>query len=95
MKTKTIFTKPLRMPDSMPTRTTDSIEVTYEDGKVTGVSKIIGSTRVDVLGAVTNEEEISSLNSQISNLENELDSTRILLTSANKEATVAKLYNSL
>lgn len=47
---KKIYTKPLRMPDDMPGRTTDSIEVTYnDDGMVVGVDKLIGGTKLNIL----------------------------------------------
>lgn len=39
---KTIYTKPLRMPDSMPTRISDVLTLTEEEGKVTKIERSKG-----------------------------------------------------
>lgn len=44
-----IYTKPLRLPDDMPGRTTDSIEVTYDNGEVISVKKVVGNNREEIM----------------------------------------------
>lgn len=50
MKNKTIFTKPLRVPDAMPSRVTKSIELTEENGKITEIKDLNSGTTVSVGG---------------------------------------------
>lgn len=45
---KTIYTKPLRMPDNMPTRISDVLTLTEDDGKVTKIERTVGGKTEEI-----------------------------------------------